>query len=107
MTRTALASIAILATAAMAAPAAASSFSFVVKDHELSSYEGAQSVYNRIEFKAKKTCQSGVRRPLYALRVERECIADMTAEIVASIGHPRLTQVHAAAQDDDARYAAR
>ena len=95
-------------TAALIAPALAiakaNDVSFQYNAHELQTAGGLESLYNRIETKARLSCSRFGVRPLYVRKSEAECTLNMVDDVVSLIGNASLNAVHARAIAND-RYA--
>jgi len=85
----------------------AGSQQFSFKAHELETSRGLEALYDRIEFKAKKSCTHIGTRGIYAKQFEKKCTADLINQFVDNIDDTRLNSHHASIIGDEENYAAR
>ena len=101
---------ALLATAALAAPAQAGTPGLVThtvkveySDLNLESPKGVERLYARLRSAAKKVCGESDVRHLQGNRLQRDCMQQTMDRAVAQVGHAALAAEHA--QRRPVRYA--
>lgn len=62
--------------------------------HELTSSQGADAVYNRLDRTAERACTTQGRRDLKQIRSEAACAVSLKNELIAKINNPMLTAKH-------------
>ncbi|WP_421789740.1 UrcA family protein [Hyphobacterium sp.] len=62
---------------------------------ELTTQDGAQSVYNRVVDTAQRVCEAENRHSAMSATATRLCVQDTVARTVEQIAAPQLTEIHA------------
>jgi len=102
MFKTSLTTLTLLSLTAM--PALATDFTFKYQNHELTTSDGAEILYSRLEASVENYCTQNGPRPLTTRRAEKDCIAEMLDDTVAQIDDARLSRIYARETSGD-RYA--
>lgn len=92
MTKTLFAA-ALLATFAASAPAAAESYKFRYRAHELQTDGGREALMVRLESQVERYCNLDFARGLQTRLVAQACKADVIAEIVSKIDNVQFASL--------------